>query len=232
MSHRRHQEQKSISKLKIINYIFDFAILGLIASIILHDYIIKPYIHYDYEIWENGEYKKLRFSDEFMQSIPNPSEISGYNESLFYYCYMEYDAFFRSLLMEWENSFSYNSFALELTFDEVNYQKAEEKLYEKYVFLTTPIHDFFKNDEEYDGNEWIMPYYELTLGEYTIKIIHESHNVDTDINFWLSYPGKIPFIAYNGKDKIRYCYLFEPSTDYISAEVLSTSITKNIALEW
>lgn len=175
----------------------------------------KPTIKYDNDTWITGEYKNIFMSDLFMDVIPEPSEVDGYDDSMFYSCYYR-DAFFKYTFGSYCST---DSFALELTFSEENYKKAELDLFEKYVFLEEPV--FNENHQM-----WRMPFTETKLGDYTLKIIY-------DHPYRFLYPMDTPFVAFNGKNKIRYCYQYNESRDEVdNGDELLKYIQKGFKLDW
>lgn len=71
-----------------------------------------------------------------------------------------------------------------------------------------------------------MPVSKTKLGDYIIQILY-------DESYSYSCAGGVSFIAYNGKDKIRYCFQDTQGLSYFSDEnEFMESIKSGFLFEW
>lgn len=159
-------------------------IISFLSYGLINDFIIKPYVIYDNEIWLNGDYKEKRTIeyDSISNVIPEPTSISGYENYSFYLCCYR-NTIFR---YTFETGCFSNNLCLEVTYSNENYKKAEEEVYKNYDFIENAIDEYIPVSETYIGN-------------FKIKFI---------LNQSLDYinEDETLFVAFNGKNKIRFCY--------------------------
>ena len=183
--------------------IFIISIMA-INGIILHDYLFRPFIYIDNEIWFNGKIDQLKYCKE--EYFPKIDEVGDY-ETYNFHVFLHSDALILNSRL--------NSFCLELVYSEENYDIEVKRIIENVNFLTEP-----KKNLYYD--EWLMPVIELNIGEFLIKIIDISN-----------YSISMPFIAFDGNRIIRYCYQHIGGLSMLKDEYhLKKNIVEGFIMDW
>ena len=186
-----------------------FVVGILLALLFAHDYIIKPFIYYDNQLWLTGNYKNKK---EYVNGstaglvIPNPEDCGEYQRVNFYI----QDG---RLLTFRKYDYADEAFCLEIFYSEQNYERMKERAFSKHTFLNEVVED---HSERYK-----MPVTECQIGAFTVKILddrpqNEDLNSFFTIGEFTDYPN-FGFVAFNDELKqIRYGYIVSMSLDYFS----------------
>lgn len=207
----------NLKKYKIYKSSLTFGIVAvIIMCFVFHDYVFHPYRYFDNQIWLNEDYSKLQSFNTI--SFPKPNEINNYESYNFYVCNFE-DSIMRTTFEKYHDT---NNACLELKYSVNKYKSAEKEMLENNSFLQEPIKlPYFPNQIK---DMWNMPVTSLTIGSFKINILNDNKKV---------FLNEISFIAFDGNNRIRYCYQNKSEIYMLKNETeLKEYITKGFLMDW